>query len=212
MIAWVEGMLREKTPSRVVVVAGPPGGGVGYELLVSLATYTALPDEGKAVSLHVHTHARENAIQLYGFAELAERDAFELLLRANRVGPKLAQTILSGIDAEKLVSAIGTGDVRGLEKVPGVGKKTAERIAVELRERAGQLAAVMRSSATPAAGDEATASTASLDTGEEVVSALLNLGYPRNRAERVAEAAAAEAGEGATLEETIRAALRGLAK
>ena len=96
MIAWVEGVLREKQPTRVVVVAGPAGGGVGYELLVSLSTFTALPDEGKSVELHVHTHARENAIQLYGFATLHERDAFELLLRANRVGPKLAQTILSG--------------------------------------------------------------------------------------------------------------------
>ena len=119
MIARVEGLLREKGPTRVVVDVA----GVGYELLIPLSTFSELPDEGKTVALVVHTHMRDSAIQLFGFGTERERTAFELLLRASRVGPKLAQTILSGISPSDLLAAIRSGDVSALRSVPGVGAK-----------------------------------------------------------------------------------------
>ena len=131
VIAWIEGVLREKQPTRVVVDVN----GVGYALHVPLSTFAVLPDTGKSVSMHVHTHVRDDALLLYGFATSFERDVFELLLRANRVGPKLAQTILSGIAAGVLVGALRRGEVAVLRGVPGIGPKMAERMAVELREQ-----------------------------------------------------------------------------
>jgi Holliday junction DNA helicase RuvA len=181
--------------------------GVGYELWIPLTTYAELPDEGKDVSLHVHTAVREDAIQLFGFASVAERDAFELLLRASRVGPRLAQTILSGISASDLVGAIVAGDHRALRRVPGVGPKMAERIPVELRERAAELAS--RAGPRDAAGRAAPIAGSATS---EAVSALVNLGYPRNRAEQVIDGAVAAAGDEASLESLIREALRRLSQ
>ena len=204
MIAWVEGTLREKSPVRVVVDVQ----GVGYELHIPLSTFAALPDAGKTVALHVHTIAREDALLLYGFATAYEKQVFELLLRANRVGPKLAQTILSGIAPERLVAALREGEVSALKGIPGVGPKTGERMVVELRERAAEMA--------PPAGSAAPGSGASGGESDElrdqVLSALLNLGYPRAHAERVVQAAVDEAGEGAAIESLIRVALRRLAR
>lgn len=206
MIAWLEGRLREKAPTRVVVDVG----GVGYEALIPLTTFTRLPDEGKTVALRIHTHVREDAIVLFGFATEIERAAFELLLHASRVGPKLAQTVLSGLDAEALVRAVQRGDVATLKSVPGIGAKMAERIVVELRDRAAGLAEAGASPDGPGArapGGEADADRAAL------VSALVNLQVPRARAERVAdEVLAAEGGTEASIEERVRAALRRLAR
>ncbi len=203
MIAWVEGTLREKTPTRVVVDVQ----GVGYELLVSLNSYAALPDEGKTVALHVHTHVREEAIQLFGFSSPGERDVFELLLRASRVGPKLAQTVLSGMQPGRLLSALETGDLTALCKIPGVGRKLAERMVVELRERAGALGAAAAAGGALAGIGAIAAPSA----GEEAISALVNLGYPRARAERVIDQAGGEVDADAPTAELIRAALRTLA-
>jgi Holliday junction DNA helicase RuvA len=200
VIAWLEGVLREKTPTRAVLDVN----GVGYELLIPLSTFAALPDEGKTLSLQVHTHVREEAIQLFGFATARERAVFQLLLRASRVGPRLAQTILSGIAAEDLVGAIRSGDLRALRGVPGVGPKMAERIAVELRDRAAEVAGILGSGEPGAPRDEGA------ELADHALSALLNLGYPRAKADRVVEAATREAGEGASLEAVIRIALRGL--
>jgi Holliday junction DNA helicase RuvA len=199
MIAWVEGVLREKAPTRIVVDVH----GVGYELLISLHTYSALPDAGKTVSLHVHTAMRSESIALFGFARALERDVFELLLRTSRVGPKLAQTVLSGMDPESLLAAIQSSDVVRLVKVPGVGKKLAERLIVELRERAAELGAL--------AADDTPHGAAAPAAHDEALSALVNLGYPRAKAERVVELAAEEAGEDASIDSLIRAALRSLA-
>ncbi|MGH0034255.1 MAG: Holliday junction branch migration protein RuvA [Myxococcota bacterium] len=201
MIAWVEGILRLRAPTRVVVDVR----GVGYELLVPLSTFAALPDEGKTVALHVHTSVREDAIQLFGFATSAERAAFELLLKASRVGPRLAQGILSGIAPRSLVAAIGQGDVKSLRGVPGIGPKMAERIVVELRDRVqdwGELAS-LEAGAGSGAGESG-------DAASEALSALLNLGYPRARAEKVVDQAAESCGADAPIEELIRAALRRL--
>jgi len=201
MIARVEGALREKAPTRVVVDVA----GVGYELWIPLSTFTELPDEGKTVALHVHTHAREGAIQLFGFHTLRERASFELLLRANRVGPRLAQTILSGISPEALLQAIRSDDVSALRAVPGVGTKMAQRILVELRDRVEDLAAAIPERAAPRAAEGGPAR-------DQALSALLNLGYARAQAERVVAEAAEEAGADASLESLVRAALRRLAR
>jgi Holliday junction DNA helicase RuvA len=203
MIAWLEGVLREKAPTRVVLDVG----GVGYELLISLRTFETLPDCGKTVALHVRTVVREDAFLLYGFAQPLEREVFELLVKANRVGPKVAQAILSGMEPEALLRALRDGDVKVLRKAPGIGPKMAERMGVELRE--GATALIERSTESgvlpEAQGD------ASGDVREQLLSALLNLGYPKAQADRVVDVAAEEAGEGATIETLIRLALRRLA-
>jgi Holliday junction DNA helicase RuvA len=203
MIARLEGVLREQGPTRVIVDVG----GVGYAVQIPLSTFTELPDEGKLVALHVHTHASEGALQLYGFATRAELVAFELLLRASRVGPRLAQTILSGITPAALLEAIRGARIATLRAVPGVGSKLAERILLELRDRVDELALVV--SATPGAEGRAESDTAAR---EQTLSALLNLGYPRAQAERVVEDAAQEAGDSATLEVLVRGSLKRLAR
>ncbi len=204
MIAWLEGKLREKSPTRIVLDVQ----GVGYELLVPLSTFETLPDLGKTVSLLVHTAVREDAIQLFGFASPLEKELFHLLLRASRVGPKLAQSILSGMEPSRLLRLLREADAKGLRKAPGVGPKLAERIAVELRDDADKLAnrlgtadARGRSESLPA-----------IEPGEELLSALVNLGYPTSQAERVVESALDEASPDSSLEELIRVALRRLAR
>lgn len=197
MIARLEGTLVEKAPARVVLDVG----GVGYELSVSLSTFAELPDEGKTIALFVHTHVREDILALYGFATRNERDAFHLLLRANRVGPRLAQTVLSGIAPAALVAAIGEGNVKALRGVPGIGPKMAERMLVELRDPAAEFAWEFAEGQEPSAPEPV----------DEAVSALVNLGYPRAQAERTLALAGEEVGEGASIEDLIRAALRSLA-
>jgi Holliday junction DNA helicase RuvA len=203
VIAWVEGVLRERTPTRVVVDVR----GVGYELFVPLSTFAALPDEGKTVSLRVHTHAREGSLQLFGFATAEERTAFELLLRASRVGPRLAQTVLSGIAPATLLEAIRSGNPAALRAVPGVGPKMADRILVELRDRADELAVAL--------ADDGSGAPA-LPPGEgaraQALSALQNLGYPKAQAERILADAEEELGDEASVEAWVRAALRRLSR
>lgn len=205
MIARLEGILREKSPTRVVLDVG----GVGYEVLIPVTTFYELPEEGKTVALRIHTHVREDALQLFGFRTVRERAIFELLIRTNGVGPKLAQSILSGIEAERLVQAIREGQIAVLKSVPGLGAKKAERLIVELRDRvdlleadgsdAGRTGVPVRAPA----GDE---------RSEEAISALLNLGYSRNQIEGTVAAAAEALGEAAGLEDLIRDSLRRLSK
>jgi Holliday junction DNA helicase RuvA len=204
VIARLAGVLLERTPTRVVIDVG----GVGYEALIPLSTFARLPDEGKTVALRIHTHVREDALLLFGFATALERAAFALLLHASRVGPKLAQTILSGIDAEALVRAIERGDVATLRSVPGVGAKLAERIIVELRDRVGELVEIERE---PGAR---TRPSPPRDEGRraELISALVNLQTPRPKAERVAEEVVSEHGGEAPIEELVRFALQRLAR
>lgn len=198
MIAYLQGELREKEPTRVVLDVG----GVGYEVLIPLSTFYELPDEGKTVALRVHTHVREDTLQLFGFRSARERTVFELLLRTSGVGPKLAQAILSGVAPNDLLAAIAAGEVAVLRAVPGVGQKTAERIVVDLRDRVGDLLA-------PAdAAGVAPRATSRGGAGEEAVSALVNLGYSASHAERAVDAARESLDDDASLEELIRAALR----
>ena len=204
MIARLEGLLIERTPTRVVIDVG----GVGYEALIPLSTFSRLPDEGKTVALRIHTHVREDALLLFGFATELERAAFGLLLHASRVGPKLAQAILSGIDAATLVRAIQRGDVATLRAAPGVGAKLAERIVVELRDRVGELVETSADvEASPAPARHADGARRG-----ELVSALVNLQTPRPKAERVAEDVVGERGAETPIEELVRAALQRLAR
>jgi Holliday junction DNA helicase RuvA len=205
VIAHLEGVLREKAPTRVVVSVG----GVGYEVHVSLTTFGALPDEGKSVSLRIHTHVREDAIQLFGFHTDLERALFEQLIRTSGVGPKLAQSVLSGMLPRDLLGALAREDLAALRSIPGIGLKTAQRLLVDLRDRVGELASA-------AAADGTSAPAASTPTGgafEEVVSALVNLGTQRARAEKVARDVLDEHGDGDVgLEAWVRAALRRLSR
>lgn len=204
MIAWLEGALRQKSLTAIVVDVG----GVGYELLISLQTFERLPEIGKTVSLHVRTIVREDALLLYGFGTPLERSVFDLLVRANRVGPRLAQAILSGVAPTKLLRALRDGDAATLRRAPGVGPKLAERMVVELRDGAREL--LGQPGLEPS--DVAAGALEGPDSREQLLSALTNLGYPRTQAEQVADAAQAEAGEGASIESLIRAALRRLAR
>jgi Holliday junction DNA helicase RuvA len=204
MIAWLEGSLREKSPTRIVLDVQ----GVGYELLVPLSTFETLPDLGKTVSLLVHTAVREDAIQLFGFATPLEKELFHLLLRASRVGPRLAQSILSGMQPERLLGLLRNADAKGLRKAPGVGPKLAERIAVELRDDAEKLFARIGAPDLRAGSGALPA----IEPGEELLSALVNLGYPTSQAARVVDAALTEASPDSGLEELIRVALRRLAR
>lgn len=172
MIAHLRGRILQKDPARVVVDVQ----GVGYEVWVSLTTFTSLPEPGSEVSLDTHTHVREDVIALYGFATRQERRVFERLISISGIGPRLAVTILSGGSVEGLVGAIKRGDLARLTSIPGVGKKTAERIVVELRDKLQDVT------------EEAAKPTVEVD----VLSALENLGYSRP----IAEAALRRAADG----------------
>jgi len=205
LIAHLEGVLREKTPTRAIVAVA----GVGYEVLVSLTTFGSLPDAGKSVSLRIHTHVREDAIQLFGFHTDLERALFEQLIRTSGVGPKLAQSMLSGMAPRDLLAALMREDLAALRAIPGIGLKTAQRLLVDLRDRVSDLAAA----AAAEGGATIAAGTPAPDAFEEVVSALVNLGTQRGRAERVAREVADEIGDAETAIETwVRAALRRLSR
>ena len=169
MFAHLRGILLEKHPNQVIVEAN----GVGYEVTIAVPTYTKLPATGAEVRLRIYTHVREDALALYGFLTGEEKTLFEKLISVSGIGPKLAITVLSGLVAADLVAAIRKGDVERLVRIPGVGKKTAERIVLELRDKVPALA-----------GEEAAPATATFSAVEQdVLSALLNLGCARPAAE-----------------------------
>jgi Holliday junction DNA helicase RuvA len=173
--------------------------GVGYEVLVPLSTFFGLGDAGSPVTLRVHTHVREDLIALYGFSSALELDLFERLIAISGIGPKLALAVLSGIDPGELVRAIRAQDVARLTRIPGVGKKTAERIGLELKDRLPHAAVA----AEPApAGD---------DQREDLLSALTNLGYNRAVAEKAIDAALKRA-PAAPFEQLLRDILRGMTR
>ena len=194
MIAHLRGLLLSKSPNAVVVDCN----GVGYELAISVSTFTELGAEGSAVKLHVHTHVREDALALFGFAELTEKRLFEKLLTISGIGPKLAITVLSGISAERLVGAIRSGDHATLTKIPGIGKKTAERVVLELKDKLDDMVgSVPETGAKPSLGAVA----------DDVLSALVNLGYPRPVAQKAVETAAKDTSVASDFEQLFRAAM-----
>jgi Holliday junction DNA helicase RuvA len=193
MIARLTGILEEKFPEQLIVDVQ----GVGYEVFVSLQTFYRLPALHEHVSLHVYTHLREDALQLYGFLEEKEKASFLLLKGVTGIGPRLALNILSGIPVDELENALRASDVNRLVAVPGVGKKTAERLIVELREKVGAL----ENGYSGLPGQDTPLSA-------EAVSALVNLGYRQGQAEKaVREAIRRGAG---TIADAIRESLRSL--
>jgi Holliday junction DNA helicase RuvA len=169
MIAHLRGKLLAKQPNQAIVEAA----GVGYDVTISVPTYSDLPGIGNEVALNIHTHVREDQIALYGFLQPSEKKLFEKLVSVNGIGPKLAITVLSGMPAGSMISAIRGNDIARLTKIPGVGKKTAERMVLELRDK------------LPAQDASAISATPSFSAVEEdVLSALINLGYQRAAAEK----------------------------
>ncbi|MCL6546058.1 MAG: Holliday junction branch migration protein RuvA [Bryobacteraceae bacterium] len=170
MIAHLRGILLEKQPNRVVIESG----GVGYDVTVPISTYTSLPEAGSEVRLRIYTHVREDTLALYGFLTAEEKALFEKLIAVSGIGPKLAVTVLSGLPAGELAAAIRQGQPDHLVRIPGVGKKTAERIVLELRDKLDFLATGETAALRPAA-------LSALE--QDVISALLNLGCARAAAE-----------------------------
>lgn len=194
MIAWLRGRLLEKHPNQVVIEAG----GVGYDLAIPISTFSLLPDPGAEVALHVHTHVREDALALYGFHSREEKALFERLITVSGIGPRLAVSVLSGLPLAELVAAIRSGAVDQLVRIPGVGRKTAERIVVELRDKLEGLAGI--EPARPVAAG------ALAPVEQEVLSALINLGCTRPAAEKAVLKARAQ-GAPAEFEPLFRRAL-----
>jgi Holliday junction DNA helicase RuvA len=197
MIARLHGRIFEKQPNRVIVDVG----GVGFDVLVPLSTFYVCGDAGSAVTLHIHTHVREDQLALYGFATALELTMFEKLIAVSGIGPKLGLSVLSGIEPRELAAAIMRNDVARLTAVPGVGKKTAERMCVELRDR------------LPKTIDAAPASPADA-LREDLVSALANLGYHRQAIDKVLDTllGSASAKAPARFEDALRSALKGLSR
>jgi holliday junction DNA helicase RuvA len=198
MIAHLRGKLLSKHPNQVVVEAC----GVGYEVNISVPTFSELPANGSEVALHIHTHVREDVIALYGFLRPAEKQLFEKLMTVSGIGAKLAITILSGMPADEMAGAIRGNDVARLTKIPGIGKKTAERMVLELRDK------------LPSATGTSTATMPAMNAMEEdVLSALVNLGYQRVAAEKaMAGVLKNSAGRSASFDAMFREALAGLSK
>ena len=198
MIARLTGRLSEKSPGRIIIEVQ----GVGYEVLIPFSTYYALGEPGETVSLHIYTHVKEDALALYGFSAPEEKKIFTQLIQISGIGPKLGVTILSGLPAEELIRAIGTGDAVRLNAIPGVGKKTAERMLLELRDKLEASIAEV--------GGASVAAVSSDSAQRDVVSALVNLGYPAKTAE-VAVSKSRQETRDQGFEDLLRAALRRLA-
>ncbi|ABL00275.1 Holliday junction branch migration protein RuvA [Pelobacter propionicus] len=196
MIALLTGQIAQKSPDHIILDVN----GVGYRVQIPFSTYYDLPEEG-TVSLHIHTSVREDAIQLYGFRTSLEKSFFQLLLSVSGVGPRLARDILSNIQPAQLAQALGQGDIRMLSAVPGIGKKTAERLVLELKEKVGKLDLSSVVVPEPRQMPED-------DLLEDVVSALLNLGYKEPQVRKVL--AGLNPGSDASLEGVLKQALKSL--
>lgn len=196
MIAHIRGKLLVKHPNQAVVETG----GVGYDVTISVPTFSDLPVVGTDVALHIHTHVREDVIALYGFLRSSEKLLFEKLITVSGIGPKLAITILSGMAADEMVGAIRGNDIARLTRIPGIGKKTAERLVLELRDK------------LPEVSPTAVLAVPTLSaTEEDVLSALVNLGYQRAAVEK-AIAGMAKTGDAASFDQMFRSALSRLSK
>ena len=193
MIAHLRGKLISRHPNKVIVETG----GVGYDVVVSVPTFSGLPSLGSEVALHIHTHVREDQLALYGFARHEEKDLFEKLISVSGIGPKLAITILSGMPADDLMNSIRANDLARLTKIPGIGRKTAERLVLELRDKL-----------PPIGIDQAHVIPSLSATQEDVLSALVNLGYQRSLAEKALGTAAKEG----SFDQMFRNALAQIAK
>jgi Holliday junction DNA helicase RuvA len=199
MIAFLRGRVLEKQPNRIIVEVG----GVGYDLAVPLSTFYSAGDAGAEITLRVHTHVREDQLALFGFATSLELAVFERLIAISGIGPKLALAVLSGIEPRELVSAVQRGDHARLTRIPGVGKKTAERIVIELRDRLPKaVEAAGAGTVAPAPGDA---------LRDDLLSALTNLGYHQQSIDKVLEKLLHNS-DTMRFEDVLRAALKELSR
>ena len=206
MIAHLSGTLFSKQATSVIVDVG----GVGYEVTIPLSTFYELNDNGSPVQLRIYTHVREDTLQLYGFKTTRERELFLKIISVSGIGPKLGITLLSGMSAEELIACIRTNDLARLTLIPGVGRKTAERLVIELREKITAIASTQLEEEV--SGKVALSGEPTQDNvRSDALSALLNLGYQRSAAEKAVDSALAEGGE-MTVESILRRVLRKLAR
>ena len=206
MIAHLSGTLLSKQATSVIVDVG----GVGYEVTIPLSTFYDLEDSGSPVQLRIYTHVREDTLQLFGFKTIRERELFQKIISVSGIGPKLGITLLSGMSAEELIACIRSNDLARLTLIPGIGRKTAERLVIELREKITAIAS------TPPEEELSDRTALSAKPTQDSVrsdalSALLNLGYQRSSAEKAVDNALAEGGE-LTVESILRRVLRKLAR
>jgi Holliday junction DNA helicase RuvA len=199
MIALLTGRIAYKSPDHIILDVN----GVGYRVLIPFSTYYELPEEGGIASLHIHTSVREDAIQLYGFRTRLEKSFFQLLISVTGVGPKLARDILSNIQPGPLAMALGQSDIHKLSTIPGIGKKTAERLILELKDKVAKL----DMSSLPTVEQRAIPAD---DVMEDVVSALLNLGYKEPQVRRIL--GGLDAAGGVSVEVLLKQALKILMK
>ena len=200
MIAHLTGIVLRKSTQSLII----ENNGIGYEVIVPFSTFYTLPKEDERVNLHIHTHVREDAIILFGFHTPLEKEIFLMLISVSGIGPKLAINILSGIGPDELLEAMAHGDALRLQAIPGVGKKTAERIALELKDKALKVRGDSKALPTGRLSDK------DEEVYDDALSALLNLGYPAKSAKRAVEKAIAQIKD-VTLEGLIKEALRSLA-
>lgn len=206
MIAHLSGTLLSKQATSVILDVG----GVGYEVMIPLSTFYDLEDAGSKVQLRIYTHVREDALQLFGFKTSRERELFLRLISVSGIGPKLGITLLSGMSADEMINSIRTNDLARLTLIPGVGRKTAERLVMELRDKVAPLA-IPTDDAELGTQPSVVTSPSEESVRSDALSALLNLGYQRSAAEKAITAALTENGEN-TVESVLRRSLRKLAK
>ncbi|MBM4331441.1 MAG: Holliday junction branch migration protein RuvA [Deltaproteobacteria bacterium] len=199
MIAQIRGQLIQKSPGFVIVEAS----GIGYQVYVSLNTFYDLPGEEQPVRVYTYTHVREDALQLYGFSTLLEKELFQLLIGVSGIGPKLALNILSGISAPLLLRSLSLGDLTRLLSIPGVGRKIAERMILDLKEKVRKFESLI---SIPLKGPRPPD-----EMAEDVISALVNLGYKKGQAEKAVESILKER-PGVKLEEALKESLQVLSK
>jgi Holliday junction DNA helicase RuvA len=201
MIALLSGKIAYKGISHIVVDAH----GVGYRVFIPLTTFYELPEVDEAVTLHIHTSVRDDAITLFGFYSREERELFQLMISVSGIGPKVAVNILSGISSPELLEAISTGNLAKLVTIPGIGKKMAERLILELREK------VIRKMALDKAGAADAGRRGNDEMREDVLSALVNLGYKAAKARGALDKAVSDAGDEPAMDQLLKKALKILA-
>ena len=206
MIAHLSGTLLSKQATSVILDVA----GVGYEVSIPLSTFYELEDPGSNIQLRIYTHVREDALQLYGFRTARERELFLRLISVSGIGPKLGITLLSGMSADEMIASIRTNNLAKLTLIPGVGRKTAERLVMELRDKVASLSSAELEEELGAKIDAAAAPTED-SMRADALSALLNLGYQKNAAEKAVSAALSEGGD-LSVESILRSSLRKLAK
>lgn len=206
MIAHLSGTLLSKEPNSVILDVG----GVGYEVTIPISTFYDLEEPGSPVKLRIYMHVREEALQLYGFKTLRERELFMRLISVSGIGPKLGIILLSGMSADEMIASIRTNNLGRLTLIPGVGRKTAERLVMELRDKVASLSSAELEEELGAAATGAPVATED-SMRSDVLSALLNLGYQRSSAEKAVTAALDEGGD-ISVESILRSSLRKLAK